>query len=595
MAERTVLNEIMKNFLHKFLLSLAAAVVTVTVKAAEPKVTSRLEPDSIFIGDRFELVIDVEKDLVQSVAFPEFTPDPKSGLELVESAVPDTLQRDGRKLKIRKRYVLAAFEEGLFDLGRAGVLYADKNIVDTIYGEGDNILKVATFIIDSTSHAVFDIKPQKNLPFRFGEISGWLLLAVVVLAVVAVIAHLLKKWLEKRGKSLKSIFAAAPPQPPHIVAIKALEELRNRKLWQNNKHKAYYSGLSDILRTYLSGRYGIGAMEMTTDEITEAVQGVAEMPAKCIADLTTVLRDADLAKFAKFEPDAEQNEGDWNKAYYFVEETKEAEPENEDDDDKTAGNKFLTICLLLAAFTFGLTDNGYAQRMPERGLVRKGNRQYARGNFERSIERYTQALQKDSLSFEATYNLGNALYRAERFEGAEQTLARAAADTTRTVEERAEAFFNLGDVQFRQQNLQGALESFKNSLRLNPSDMEAKYNYAYVKKLLEQQQNDDQNQNGGNDNQNNDQNQQNQQNNNQNNDQNDNNNNIGDNQDQNDRNQDSDSDDKQQGEGEQRPQQGQISPEQLEAMLDAIQAQEDKTQDKVKEKQGVIIRGKKNW
>ena len=254
-------------------------------------------------------------------------------------------------------------------------------------------------------------------------------------------------------------------------------------------------------------------------------------------------------------------------------------------------SKIWILTAVVVAAT-ALTGSVQAQKMPERSLVRKGNRQYARGNFERSIERYNQALQKDSLSFEAAYNLGNALYRVERYEGAEQMLARVAADTTRTVEERAEAFFNLGDVQFRQQNLQGALESFKNSLRLNPSDMEAKYNYAYVKKLLEQQQNDDQN--GGNDNQNNDQNQQNQQNNNQNNDQNDNNNN-GDNQDQNDRNQDSDSDDKQQGEGEQRPQQGQISPEQLEAMLDAIQAQEDKTQDKVKEKQGVIIRGKKNW
>lgn len=318
----------MKEILHKLLLSLLAVVVAVAAEAAEPKVTSRVEPDSIFIGDRFELIIEVEKDMVQSVAFPEFTPDPKSGLEVVESPAPDTLERDGRRLRLRKRYVLAAFEEGWFDLGKAGVLYGDKNILDTLYGEGDNRLKVATFIIDSTSQAIFDIKPQKNLPFRFGEISGWLLLALVVLVVVAVVVRMVRKWLEKRGKSLKSIFAPAPPLPPHIVAINALEELHNRKLWQNNNHKAYYSGLSDILRTYISARYGFGAMEMTTDEIVAAVQ-LTDMPAKCIADLTTVLRDADLAKFAKFEPDAEQNEGDWHKAYYFVEETKEAEPQEE--------------------------------------------------------------------------------------------------------------------------------------------------------------------------------------------------------------------------------------------------------------------------
>ena len=298
--------------------------------AETPRVVSRVEPDSIFIGDRFEFVIEVEKDLVQSIAFPEFNPDPKSGLELVESIAPDTLERDGRHLKLRKRYVMAAFEEGFFDLGRACVLYGDKNILDTLYGEGPNVLKVATFVIDSTSQAIFDIKPQKNLPFRFGEISIWLMMALGAAVLLAAAGCFIKKWLDKRGKSLKSLFTPAPPLPPHIVAIKALEELRNRKLWQNNNHKAYYSGLSDILRTYISGRYGIGAMEMTTDEIVAAVRSTG-MPAKCIADITTVLRDADLAKFAKFEPAAEQNEGDYDKAYYFVEETKETEPQEGDE------------------------------------------------------------------------------------------------------------------------------------------------------------------------------------------------------------------------------------------------------------------------
>lgn len=318
----------MKNYiLHTLLVAFAFSA-----RAAEPRITSRVEPDSVFIGDRFEYIIEIEKDLVQSVAFPLFTPDPKSGLELVESPAPDTLERDGRKLKIRKRYVMVAFQEGLFDMGRAGVLYADKNIVDTLYGEDSNTLKVATFVIDSLSPPPFNLKPQKNLPFRFGEISGYLLWGLLILLVAAAAIRWFVKWLAKRGKSLKSIFTPAPPLPPHIVAIRALEELHNRKLWQNNRHKAYYSGLSDILRTYISGRYGIGAMEMTTDEIIDAMRSV-DIPAKCSADLTTVLRDADLAKFAKFEPDAEQNEADYHMAYYFVEETKQAEPQEGDEEE----------------------------------------------------------------------------------------------------------------------------------------------------------------------------------------------------------------------------------------------------------------------
>ena len=302
------------------------------VRAAEPRVTSHIEPDSIFIGDRFELIIDVDKDMVQSVAFPEFMPEAESGFELVESPQPDTLSHEGRRIKLRKRYVIAAFEEGDFNMGRANVLYADKNIIDTIYADNENILKVGTFVIDSTSREIYDLKPQKTLPFRLGEISGWLCLAMAVAAVLALLVWLLVRYLRKRGKSLKSFFAPAPPLPPHIVAIKSLEELRNRKLWQNNRHKAYYSGLSDILRLYICGRYGIGAMEMTTDTILESVRSL-DMPAKCKADIATVLQDADLVKFAKFEPEAEQNEADWSRVYYFVEETKEAEPVEGDEEE----------------------------------------------------------------------------------------------------------------------------------------------------------------------------------------------------------------------------------------------------------------------
>ena len=116
-------------------------------------------------------------------------------------------------------------------------------------------------------------------------------------------------------------FRPAPPLPPHVAAIQALEALHNQKLWQNNRHKQYYSGITDILRTYIAARWEIGAMEMTSDEIIAAMQPV-ELPDKARMDLTAILRVADLVKFAKAAPEAEENEACYLKAYYFVEETK---------------------------------------------------------------------------------------------------------------------------------------------------------------------------------------------------------------------------------------------------------------------------------
>ena len=286
---------------------------------------------------------------------------------------------------------------------------------------------------------------------------------------------------------------------------------------------------------------------------------------------------------------------------------------------------FLYI-LLCGAMSLFVVDAA-AQRMPERGLVRKGNRLFAKERYEHSSNAYREALQHDSTSFEARYDLANALIRmamadttayanpegsaakmsSGNLQQAEALLQAAAADSLQTAENRAEAYYNLGNAQFVQQKLQDALQSYRRSLVLNPDDMEAKYNYALTKKLLEQNQQNDQNQ------QNNDQNQNQNQDQNQNQNQNqpqggdDNQNKNDQNNDNNDQNQDQNKDNQQGGGDEnedkkEQPQQPKqppksgMSEEQQQQLLNAIQAQEDKTQDKLDEKaKGVIIKGKKNW
>ena len=176
-------------------------------------------------------------------------------------------------------------------------------------------------------------------------------------------------------------------------------------------------------------------------------------------------------------------------------------------------------------------------------------------------------------------------------------MRQAAADTLRTDDERAQAFYNLGNAQFKQQKYKEALESYKQSLRLNPSDQEAKYNYAYTKRLIDDDENggggggDDKNQDenkeqqGGQDRQNGDQ-------------QKDDKGQGDDKEQQGDPQQNPAQPDKEQEgdqQGEPQPVPAGISPQEQEQMLDAIQAQEDRTQDKLKEKQGVVVRGSKNW
>ncbi len=243
--------------------------------------------------------------------------------------------------------------------------------------------------------------------------------------------------------------------------------------------------------------------------------------------------------------------------------------------------KYIVVALL----TLFVCGEVSAQQMKERGLVRKGNRQFKREQFEKSVDSYQRALQHDSTSFEAKYDLASALYRTERYEKAEKTLLGIVNDTTRTELERGEVAYNLGNTQFAQQKYKEALSSYRQAMRCNPNDEDAKFNYAFTKRLIQQQEQQQQNQDQNQDNKEQNQDKQDQQNN---------QNQQGeDKQNQQQQPQSQDGKEEQQ-QGEQRSE-GAMTPEQQEALLQAIQAEEDKTQDKLKEKAGVLIRGSKNW
>ena len=300
------------------------------IPANAPKISGTVEPDSIGIGDRFLYTIEVERDLMQEVYFPDFKQSVEH-YEMIEDRPVDTLSREGRRLKLRKSYLMAAFQEGIHKV-LPEVMYLDKNIIDTLRGDDTLRLMVTTFEIDSTSHTIFDIKPQRTLKFKYGEISGyvtWTIIAIIILVLLFLVA---KRILAHYGKSFSDIFKPAPPLPPHEIALRDLKKLHSERLWQEDKHKLYYSGLTDILRAYIAGQFGVGALEMTSDEIIEAMRGV-EIPQKQKMDLTELLRDADLVKFAKAMPEAEANEAAYTMALNFVEQTM-PQPEEEDDEKK---------------------------------------------------------------------------------------------------------------------------------------------------------------------------------------------------------------------------------------------------------------------
>lgn len=237
----------------------------------------------------------------------------------------------------------------------------------------------------------------------------------------------------------------------------------------------------------------------------------------------------------------------------------------------------------LTAFLLALAC-GVCMAQTDRKEVRAGNRQYKKGNWQNAEIEYRKAQAKDSTSFAAGYNLAGALYREGNFDEAAKTLDRLK-EIAPASGRAADYFYNQGNVAVQKKDWKAAVEAYKQSILLNPEDLEAKENYAYAKQMLK----DEEQQGGGGDNQQDQDNK----------DQDNNQDNSGQDQNQNDNPDQNQGDrpdpqqDPQQGEGD-----AKISSQQAQQMLKAIQAREKKTQDKVNKEKAALLKSRqkeKNW
>lgn len=219
----------------------------------------------------------------------------------------------------------------------------------------------------------------------------------------------------------------------------------------------------------------------------------------------------------------------------------------------------------------------------DRKDVRAGNRKFKKGNWAEADISYRKALVKDSVSIAANYNLANNLYRQGNMEEAGSYMDKIK-EIAPLSAYSADYYYNTGNIAIARKDWQGAVDAFKQALLKNPDDLDAKENYIYAKKMLDEQKKNQDKEDENKDQKKNEQNQGNQ----------------NDNKDQNDNKQDKDKQsDRDKGQNNQSGQQEQkISSQQAQQMLKAIQAKEKETQDKVNKEKAAVLKSRqkeKNW
>jgi Ca-activated chloride channel homolog len=151
-------------------------------------------------------------------------------------------------------------------------------------------------------------------------------------------------------------------------------------------------------------------------------------------------------------------------------------------------NYYIRYCertgVLVFLFMFWFIGSLNAQA--DRKFIRQGNREYEKDKFSESEIAYRRAMDKNKTSGDAVFNAGDALYKQKKFEDAGKQFI----ESHKMIEEkdkRSASMYNLGNSMLMANKLKESIEAYKNSLKLNPENMEAKYNLAYAQDMLKKQ------------------------------------------------------------------------------------------------------------
>lgn len=283
------------------------------------QVQSSIDVDSIKIGEQVTYKVAVEADTSEVVIFPEGQT--FGALEMIESYPIDTTKKDAR-LNLIKKYGLTRFDSGSYMVPKQKILIGTK----TVYTDSLRI-EVREVIVDTTKQGLYDIKPIIEVKKSIG--NWWKYLLAILLGFA--LAAFLLWWFIWRKKPLSEAEEIAK-LPPYDRAKLALKKLDESNYLKNENLKDYYSDLTFIIRKYLDEKVYDRALESTTDELISRLNllkdgNQIELSKEDIRNIETILKRADLVKFAKSAPDIALAEIDRNTIDVEIDHVKEALPE----------------------------------------------------------------------------------------------------------------------------------------------------------------------------------------------------------------------------------------------------------------------------
>ena len=283
------------------------------------QISSSIDSTAIKIGAELLYKIEVKTDSSTLVVFSEeqtFQP-----LEMINSYAVDTNKKDGY-YQFTKTYGLTLFDSGVYTIPRQKI-----NLGGKLFYTDSLEVQVNPVLVDTTKQKLFDIKPLTEVEKSpSGFWGGFALFMLIFLSISGLLY-----WFVWRKKPLSEAEKIAALKPYERAKL-ALEKLDEEQYFQNEEIKTYYSDLTLILRQYLDEKVYEQSLESTTDELVLRLKTLKEanqitLSPETIRNIETILKRADLVKFAKSKPDFQLARFDKSTIELEIDHVKEGLPE----------------------------------------------------------------------------------------------------------------------------------------------------------------------------------------------------------------------------------------------------------------------------
>ncbi len=295
-------------------LMLCLAGLTFTGKAQTTRVEAKLDQTRIKLGDQTILRLLAHIPVNGTVDFPVLADTISSKVQVVEMGRTDTLadKNNPGMQTISRQYTITSFDAGLHMIP-SYTFTAKEGKLNTPALP----LEVTEVKVDTTK-AIYDIKEPLAVSYSFMDWlrDNWKLVLLSVMGIL-ILAGLIWYFIKKRRNRPAKVEPIKPAVPLHTLILDKLNALRSEKLLEQGQIKQYHSELTDIIREYLEKRYGINAMEQTSEEIFAGLRHL-DIAEQHMNKLRQMLLLADLVKFAKASPLNNENEQSMENAISFV-------------------------------------------------------------------------------------------------------------------------------------------------------------------------------------------------------------------------------------------------------------------------------------